>query len=452
MSTFSATFGRSLFAACARAPLRTNLRGGDANTSSIETKPRNVGPVFRWLVVLSWCGAAAPTAQAQTFAGTAGKDEPTLAFDAFLSSQLARVSRVQSGTRGQVPSVQAGAVRTVTATASFSADGLGPTTVDVPLSAPVSLEGVTYVIWEAITVRLERTSGFGDRYALLDASLLANETEIVPLDGSGAFLGGNRASLAVTLRGRERISPSTLTADGLRITVTNFLSNNASGSLDTQVSTIHPGSVVRVHFVYGATEPSGPNRIARVPCTPEQFACLGGVTSWQQFNVTVPADRLRFVFHFFSFGSLFDDGSGSPESQLVLDNGDFLTLDDAFSPSISDAPAAGEGLVTASHSLLLDDSQQSALDGRTIVGWRWRVHHNGVGCVTITPQDINDILFAYDSPECNADGICEPQQGETCNLCPADCTRSQADLDGDCDADLDDFRLFQHAFTGVETP
>jgi hypothetical protein len=176
-----------------------------------------------------------------------------------------------------------------------------------------------------------------------------------------------------------------------------------------------------------------------------------GATNWQThtFDEPVPGANLMFVRQ-----SGFSTGGTSPtfqvssivESQLILDNGEFLSLDDAYSPSIGSPPPASEARRSGCNTLLLDDAQQALLEKTSVVGWRWRGLQLGAGTSSFTPADPTLLVFFKNPPACDSDGICEI--GETCQTCPGDCPRPHGDIDRDCDFDLHDVALMQDEFTG----
>jgi len=323
-------------------------------------------------------------------------------------------------------------------------DGLVTTTQDFFLAAPIPLDGVSWIAGEAFTVRITSDSGSGNKRTTVAVGIVTDAGPTPISVGSLFWSAGFPSALACAVS--ARVSPHCGKAIAVRITVTNTLDSGASGSFHTEITTTHPEDMLRLHFAYGYAPISNQER----PVSDLTAMALNaaGTTDWQNhlFEKPVSAANLRFVRHT-GFGT---GGTGQVssivESQLALDDGEYLSLDDAYSPSIGMPPPASEAIRAACNTLLLDDGQQTILKNRTIIGWRWRGVQLGAGMSTFTPANPTLLVFFKDPPQCDSDGICEA--GETCQTCPGDCPRPLGDIDRDCDHDLFDAALMQNDFTG----
>ncbi len=172
----------------------------------------------------------------------------------------------------------------------------------------------------------------------------------------------------------------------------------AGGGLNPQLRLdgFHDGSV-RLHFVYGvgSFEDEPDTHILRSLAVTSISTGPESVSDWESyvFDDPVPTENHRLVSDD-HFG--FQGGGRSgimSESQLVLDD--------------SNSPSTGElvsGWWTRSNSLLVEnDHNGGVLNGRVIVGWRWRADNAGSDPLTLRARPIGDggarFFFVYDDRE-----------------------------------------------------
>ena len=292
-------------------------------------------------------------------------------------------------------------IRTETAIVDVATEGYGTTVVNLPLSSPVSLDGAFAVYWDALTTTI-LPDGDGDKgveHTSITLSLLAGGTEIAYAGGGWEFW--TASSYTTTWRGGAWLPELTDTIDALRITVENTPEGD-DRSMIACLGTIHAGNALNVHIVYGPVAPIGLHEVRTLADIPIKSVSGTTTTPWEYhaFDSPVPGTQLKYIRHSgMSWSGTMpagDDRSTTTESQLVLDSGASIALDDATSPSTGLAPRDSARLTNTSHSLLVDGTAKATLAGRNIVGWRWRVHQSGEGQATITPPATVYFHFFYD--------------------------------------------------------
>ncbi|MCZ6793945.1 MAG: hypothetical protein O7J95_10075, partial [Planctomycetota bacterium] len=332
-------------------------------------------------------------------------------------------------------------VRTVTAPLSVSTSGLDQeSSTEVELSETVNLEGVPVVFLDTIVAEISR-SGDGCTTVRGRITLLAGGDEV--LSGPFGVIVWCSADRPGILTRRLGIGlDSTAVVDRLRVDIWNVGSGTATSSFSGLFHENVGNDLLQLHFVRGPNilvpqGEGGENRGRLVSgVQPKSLAAGELVSPWSGyvFDQPVPAQQLRYMHHAgFGCRSRGTSGRISTESQLVLDDGSFLSLDDWRSPSNGEAPPVNT-TSTCSNSLLLDTETRLALRDRTVVGWRWRIHKSGnEGEVTFTPPEAVFFAFFYDcdlssnppelAQDCNANGIADG--------CEADCIGNG--VPDDCD-------------------
>lgn len=178
---------------------------------------------------------------------------------------------------------------------------------------------------------------------------------------------------------------------GFRIT-----STNSPGVTQTSVVGFHPGNLVRVIITFGNWSANNSEHHTYRELVGVGAVHIGGpgVSPWSEytFDSPIPMAGIRFIRH----PSFATNGSGSVniESQMVLDNLDTITLDNATSPATIGNPIFGGNWHASGAALLLDEATAALLKDRSIIRWRWRIHKSGSGQMTITPGPITAFQFA----------------------------------------------------------
>lgn len=279
-------------------------------------------------------------------------------------------------------------VETLTIDVTSSAD----TTADhdFPLAQPVSLNCVRMVTIDALKSTL-----FGKGSYTMSVKLLDGGVEVATLGGAHtiATLSGDKE---LVWRRGSVIDGSTNAAeiDAVRVSVENE-------DRSTRVQGLHPGNTAILRFVVDAFAPGpGPHRRLEFPSLSGKTVSGTDTTSWKTVSLSqaVPATGLRHVVQSPMDFTWTQPKDVTIESQLLLDNGVILTLDDFTSPSTGAAPPSGEPFVgCADGSMTIDGALAQQIDGASITDWRWRAHGAGAGTATFDPPDVVVVSLLFDS-------------------------------------------------------
>lgn len=302
----------------------------------------------------------------------------TVAQDLSISRHTSRAHSPQSSADGGIAGSLVPHIITRAVVVDVNNPGLGIVTADIPLPGGVALENLSSVYWEAINLQMSAT-GTGQKSCDLELSLLSGGTVVASLAGDGYNTSGTFTAVVRSVN----FNPGVLTgvADAIRVTITNELPAGASGSISGRAVGFHAGNIAKIHFIYGGY---GFRSITGMTA---QSVSNTGATPWQSatFSSPITARAAKLISGWFFGFSFQGNGSFNIEQQLILDDGSFLPLDDAYSPSIGASPPESEQRVNHSASLLLDNVQRGMLLNRSITGWRWRMTTNGSGSFTATP-------------------------------------------------------------------
>ncbi len=328
------------------------------------------------------------------------------------------VSSIEVSVAADLPPAEPDFIATTSFPFNFTASTTGAS-VDVPLARAVSLDSIRFVHAEAVNLELSGPRGVG---AGSDVTmfLLSGREEVVEISTSSPGTGGTISNFVV--RFSRRLTPqvvallSTRTIDGVRFRF------DQPSTTKTVIKPIHQDGRLRVHFAGCEFAPCGPHIERRSPGLEGMTFAGAGVSEWRTvtFDETVSGDGLRFVsgprFSASVSTSSLAVSSHSSETQLILDNGTLVTLDDSRSPSTLGVP--GFLILSADHSLGLTGSP---LAGRRILGFQWRLHATvaGIGGTTsvYTPADDFAVRFLYEVEACRGSIAIPPVE-----LSPADGT------------------------------
>lgn len=250
-------------------------------------------------------------------------------------------------------------------------------TVDFALAQPVTLDDVRFVLVEALTMELRRTSGTATTNIRL--RLLSGGEEVIEVATASASssLGSDfiRRFAGTILPDLTPESP-TIVVDAIR-----FVFEQPT-TTTTTIGSIHTDGRLRCHFAPCGFEPCGPHRQRTLADLPGIDHVGDGSSDWQvvMFPTPVPGDDLKLVdgpaLGATLTHSIFDNARGTSEAELLIDDGSVVALSD-WQPSSNQTAPSGVGTLVADHSLALSGGE---LDGRLILGFRWRVRV--AGCTT----------------------------------------------------------------------
>ncbi len=279
------------------------------------------------------------------------------------------------------------------------------------LSEQVPLEGVSAILIETMVVTMKRETSAGLDSVEIGFALHGPEGEVLATDRGEHLRWGSERTGRLTLRmlhcgsidddGRCLPGGFEGTAAELGLAMRTVSESPGGTGVQSSLASLREDNTVRVHFVYGHwsfehhDEPHS-HVIREIPgVSPISLSGSQEVSGWEsyQFDTPFSTEGLRLAIHGMSCASNMSSGRVMAESQLELDDGTFVSLDDSHSPSDGTVPDWS----SCSNFLLGDrEEMRAALRGRSVVGWRWRIHKTGFGTVTFTPGSPMRIGFVYD--------------------------------------------------------
>lgn len=320
--------------------------------------------------------------------------------------------------------------------------GGGEVVEDVSFCAPITLDGVSKVVLDTLIVEITTTTSIIEEYSFT-VTLLSGDEPVGTLVPASGHQGGSATSFHNFILQSDELSPGAV-VDGIRLT-----STVTNPSLSVWYRGAYEDNLVNAHFARGDFDNDACHHFRTYPESAPVQIIGNGVSDWIQndFEDPVPLQNMQFIFPA-RVGFTLSGSHGTAfniEAQLLLDNGDFLQMDNWTSPG-SAAPPDQPNVWARDVRLGINYPECLELADRSVVGWRWRVHKANAGNLTILPPDEGIIWFlshpCIKPGDLNQDGVVDAADllivlsawGECANpeYCPADLT-------GDCIVDVTDF-------------
>jgi hypothetical protein len=304
----------------------------------------------------------------------------------------------------------------------LEANAQSSASVDLPLPKPVTLDGVSLVHFDALLVTFVRMDQSLDSRATYNVWLLAEGVPLAALvSGTLTVNAGASADDWYTVERNAVASKRRAAADGIRISITAD-----SPDMRTIASGLHESDVVRIHFVSGVGK-----ALRTIPSVSEIVQQQAGDSPWAEYAFAEPVSvrNLAFLFHS-RFGWGDPIGPSTAGSELILEDGSTLPLDDAYAPSLGRPRLRA---LSVTNSLLVDENLRDRFGEEPelkITAWRWRVQATGGMAAAMRPGDVQ-FTFLYDFPDCNSNGVPDVDERGTA----ADCNGNG--LLDDCEPDCD---------------
>jgi len=318
-------------------------------------------------------------------------------------------------------------------------------------------EGDEYICWEWCDERYFLAEHWGQIHLLNESGAIVGPA--IPLSPTWSPqpnndpFGGRRRAFLVHDYSVYGDGDGDNVITGFRMTLHNNLNTYGyvNSLMKIRYSAMH-GNQIRVHFPRGEWGAENGHRSVVVSGLQPVTLNDADQSQWQvaTFDTALPGDGLKLVFH--SRVPIVGDlvvMSSKVQSELILDNGAFIALDDLTSPALNQPPGIS-GIHSNDNSLYVTGDLSGQLAGREVIGWRWRAWTSGIGEIFFSPPAVLPIHFAYEQKcpalfgDLNGDGTVDLADllillsyWGPCED-PSDCP---ADLTGDGVVDLSDLLL-----------